>query len=69
MPAPSTSSPQTPSQAALAELWGLAGGDPSALERVVLTGADPVLPSTFRIGAAAQASIAASGLAAAEFHR
>jgi crotonobetainyl-CoA:carnitine CoA-transferase CaiB-like acyl-CoA transferase len=69
MTAPTGSSPQTSSQAALAELWGLGGGDPEALARVVLTGADPVLPSSFRIGAAAQASIAAVGLAAAEFHR
>jgi len=58
-----------PNHAALAELWRLAGGDASALDRVVLTGTDPVLPSTFRIGAAAQASIAAAGLAAAELHR
>src|SRR5262249_30023097 len=30
---------------------------------------DPVLPSSFRVGALAQASIAAVGLAAAELHR
>jgi crotonobetainyl-CoA:carnitine CoA-transferase CaiB-like acyl-CoA transferase len=69
MTAPTKSPPTAPSDAALAELWGLAGGDPGALDRVVLTGTDPVLPSSFRIGAAAQASIAAAGLAAAEFHR
>jgi crotonobetainyl-CoA:carnitine CoA-transferase CaiB-like acyl-CoA transferase len=69
MTAPTRSSPQSPGHAALAELWGLGGGDPDALDRVVLAGADPVLPSSFRIGAAAQASIAAAGLAAAEFHR
>jgi crotonobetainyl-CoA:carnitine CoA-transferase CaiB-like acyl-CoA transferase len=50
----------------LADLWKLAGGEPSALDTVTLTGAEPVLPSSFRVAAAAQASIAASGLAAAE---
>jgi crotonobetainyl-CoA:carnitine CoA-transferase CaiB-like acyl-CoA transferase len=69
MTVPPRSSPSAPSHAALAELWGLGGGEPGALDRVVLTGADPVLPSSFRIGAAAQASIAAAGLAAAEFDR
>lgn len=55
--------------AALSELWRLAGGEPAALARVNLTGADPQLPSSFRVGTAAQASIAAAGLAAAELHR
>ncbi|HLZ02457.1 MAG TPA: CoA transferase [Bradyrhizobium sp.] len=50
----------------LAALWHLAGGDPSALDAVTLTGAEPVLPSSFRVAAAAQASIAASALAAVE---
>jgi crotonobetainyl-CoA:carnitine CoA-transferase CaiB-like acyl-CoA transferase len=50
----------------LANLWTLAGGDPAALEVVTLTGEEPQLPSSFRVGTAAQASIAASGLAAAE---
>jgi len=50
----------------LADLWRLAGGDPSALDAVTLTGTEPILPSSFRVDAAAQASIAASGLAAAE---
>lgn len=53
----------------LADLWRLAGGDPAALARVALTGADPVLPSSFRIGACAQATLAAAGLAAAEIWR
>jgi crotonobetainyl-CoA:carnitine CoA-transferase CaiB-like acyl-CoA transferase len=69
MIAPIDASPTTPSHVALADLWGLGGGDPSALDHVLLTGADPVLPSSFRIGVAAQVSIAAAGLAAAEFHR
>src|SRR6201996_6691977 len=56
---------QTPHEI-LADLWTLAGGAPSALDAVTLTGAEPVLPSSFRVAAAAQASIAASGLAAAE---
>jgi crotonobetainyl-CoA:carnitine CoA-transferase CaiB-like acyl-CoA transferase len=50
----------------LADLWTLAGGEPAALEAVTLTGAEPQLPSTFRVAAAAQASIAATGLAAAQ---
>jgi crotonobetainyl-CoA:carnitine CoA-transferase CaiB-like acyl-CoA transferase len=56
---------QSPSQI-LSQLWALAGGEPSALDSVTLTGTEPVLPSSFRVDAAAQASIAASGLAAAE---
>src|SRR3981189_3652642 len=50
----------------LTDLWALAGGDPSALEAVMLTGEEPQLPSWFRGAAAAQASIAAAGLAAAQ---
>ena len=50
----------------LADLWTLAGGDPAALKTVTLTGEEPQLPSSFRVAAAAQASIAASGLAAAQ---
>jgi crotonobetainyl-CoA:carnitine CoA-transferase CaiB-like acyl-CoA transferase len=49
----------------LADLWTLAGGEPSALDAVTLTGEEPQLPSSFRVAAAAQASIAATGLAAA----
>src|ERR1700743_2198040 len=56
---------QTPHEI-LADLWTLAGGDPSALEAVTLTGEEPQLPSSFRVAAAAQASIAAAGLAAAQ---
>src|SRR3981189_1267301 len=50
----------------LTDLWALAGGDPSALDAVTLTGQEPQLPSSFRVAAAAQASIAAAGLAAAQ---
>lgn len=53
----------------LAEIWTGAGGAPSALDAVRLTGAEPQLPSSFRVGAAAQASIAVAGLAAAEIWR
>jgi len=54
----------------VAALWQSAGGDAAALSQLKLSGSDPVLPSSFRIGAAAQASIAAAGLAAAELrHR
>src|SRR5437764_6345176 len=56
---------QSPSEI-LADLWTLAGGDPSALDAVMLTGEEPQLPSSFRVAAAAQTSIAAAGLAAAE---
>jgi crotonobetainyl-CoA:carnitine CoA-transferase CaiB-like acyl-CoA transferase len=50
----------------LADLWTLAGGDMAALETVILTGEEPQLPSSFRVAAAAQTSIAAAALAAAQ---
>jgi crotonobetainyl-CoA:carnitine CoA-transferase CaiB-like acyl-CoA transferase len=50
----------------LEAIWTAAGGDPSALNAVTLTGEEPQLPSSFRVAAAAQASIAAAGLAAAQ---
>jgi crotonobetainyl-CoA:carnitine CoA-transferase CaiB-like acyl-CoA transferase len=56
---------QTPHEI-LADLWTQAGGEPSALDTVTLTGEEPQLPSSFRVAAAAQASIAAAGLAAAQ---
>src|SRR5213080_130171 len=56
---------QSPSEI-LADLWTLAGGELSALDAVTLTGEEPQLPSSFRVAAAAQASIAAAGLAAAQ---
>ena len=54
---------------ALESLWSLAGGDPAALERATLTGADPILPTDFKIGTAASAVIAAGALAASEIWR
>src|SRR5438067_6749729 len=56
---------QSPSEI-LADLWTLAGGEISGLDAVKLTGEEPQLPSSFRVAAAAQASVAASGLAAAQ---
>jgi crotonobetainyl-CoA:carnitine CoA-transferase CaiB-like acyl-CoA transferase len=50
----------------LTDLWRAAGQPEAALEAVALTGAEPVLPSSFAVGAAAQATVAASGLAANE---
>jgi crotonobetainyl-CoA:carnitine CoA-transferase CaiB-like acyl-CoA transferase len=55
---------RTPDQI-LAELWTGIGGEASALDAVTLTGTGPQLPSSFRVAAAAQVSIAAAGLAAA----
>ena len=59
----------TEARAAVAALWGHAGLDAAALSRLTLSGEDPVLPSSFRVGTAAQASIAVAGLAAAELFR
>src|ERR1700686_1754036 len=56
---------QSPSEI-LADLWTLAGGDVAALDAVTLTGEEPQRPSSFSVAAAAQASIAAAGLAAAQ---
>src|SRR3979490_2697233 len=55
---------QTPREI-LADLWTSAGGEPSALDTARLTGDEPQLPSSFRVAAAAQASVAAAGMAAA----
>src|SRR3954467_10708086 len=49
----------------LATLWTSVGGEASALDRVTLTGEKPQLPSSFRVAAAAQTSIAAAAMAAA----
>jgi crotonobetainyl-CoA:carnitine CoA-transferase CaiB-like acyl-CoA transferase len=54
---------------ALAALWRAADADPAALDRVDLMGADPLLPTDFKIGTAASAVIAATALAAAELWR
>jgi len=57
------------SKDALAALWRHAGQPEAALEAVDLTGAEPVLPSTFAVGTAAQTTIATAALAAAELWR
>ncbi|NDL63001.1 CoA transferase [Acerihabitans arboris] len=50
----------------LASLWRLGALPPEALAQTFLTGADPLFPSSFRVGAAAQSAIAAAALAACE---
>jgi crotonobetainyl-CoA:carnitine CoA-transferase CaiB-like acyl-CoA transferase len=50
----------------LAAIWRQAGLPDEALAFAKLTGADPVLPSSFAVGAAAQSTIAAAALAACE---
>jgi crotonobetainyl-CoA:carnitine CoA-transferase CaiB-like acyl-CoA transferase len=51
---------------ALAALWQGVGLPTEALGFVSLTGTEPVLPSSFAVGTAAQSSLAAAALAAAE---
>jgi crotonobetainyl-CoA:carnitine CoA-transferase CaiB-like acyl-CoA transferase len=51
---------------ALEHLWSVAGCERAALDTVSLSGNDPALPSVYRVGTLAAATIAASGLAAAE---
>jgi hypothetical protein len=58
-----------PAAAVVAALWADAGLDPAALERLDLTGREPVLASSFAVGTAAQATIAAAALAATEVGR
>jgi crotonobetainyl-CoA:carnitine CoA-transferase CaiB-like acyl-CoA transferase len=53
----------------LTELWRDAGFDDDALADIACTGAEPALPSSFAVGVAAQASIGAAALAAAELWR
>jgi hypothetical protein len=53
----------------LAALWRAAEHPEAALDAIELSGAEPVLPSSFAIGTAAQATIAAAALAAAELWR
>ena len=49
----------------LSDIWTSIGGEASALDALTLTGEEPQLPSSFRVAAAAQVSVAATGLAAA----
>lgn len=55
--------------ATLRDVWALAGGDASILDHVRFRGNDPILPSVFRVGEVASASIAAAGAAAADLWR
>lgn len=56
----------TSPQNALKDLWALLSGPSEALDAVDLQGGEPVLPSSFHVATAAQASIAAAALAANE---
>ncbi len=51
---------------ALSELWRAADLPSAALPFVTLTGADPVVASSFAVGAAAQSAVSAAALAAAQ---
>ena len=53
----------------LEDLWQTAGFEAESLEHIHISGSDPVLPSPFRIGEAAAATIGATALAAAELWR
>ncbi|MGA8696609.1 MAG: CoA transferase [Xanthobacteraceae bacterium] len=53
----------------LIELWSDEGLDDEALEDIAFTGSEPVLPSSFAVGTAAQATIGAAALASAELWR
>ena len=59
-------SPRGVPREVLSDIWTSAGGEASALDALTLTGEEPQLPSSFRVAAAAQVSVAATGLAAAE---
>ena len=61
---PNTPEP-APAQAALAALWHGAGLPADALAQIALSGQAPVLPSSFCVATAAQASLGAAALAAA----
>jgi crotonobetainyl-CoA:carnitine CoA-transferase CaiB-like acyl-CoA transferase len=51
---------------ALVPIWRAAGLPADTLRQLSLTGGDPVLPSSFAVGTAAQTSLAAAALAATE---
>ena len=53
----------------LEHLWNTAECPAEALERIAIEGSDPVLPSPFKIGEVAAATIGATALAAAELWR
>jgi crotonobetainyl-CoA:carnitine CoA-transferase CaiB-like acyl-CoA transferase len=53
----------------LIELWRDAGLDDDAFDDLAFTGSEPALPSSFAVGTAAQATIGATALAAADLWR
>jgi crotonobetainyl-CoA:carnitine CoA-transferase CaiB-like acyl-CoA transferase len=53
----------------LEKLWNAAGCPAESLARIEIEGCDPVLPSPFKIGEAAAATIGATALAAADLWR
>ncbi len=57
------------SEPVLRDIWRQTGLAPYAPDAIAFTGKDPVLPSSFAVGAAAQATIGAVGLAAGEIWR
>ncbi len=61
--------PAPDAKTVLAGLWRSAGHDDTALDQIHFTGSEPVLPSSFAVGTAAQATIGAAALAAAELWR
>jgi crotonobetainyl-CoA:carnitine CoA-transferase CaiB-like acyl-CoA transferase len=54
------------SRGVINQIWMLTGLSPDALDFARLEGIDPVLPSSFAVGTAAQTTIAAAALAACE---
>lgn len=50
----------------LRDIWTATGGEVAALDALSLAGDEPQLPSSFRVAAAAQVSVALAGLAAAD---
>ncbi len=67
--APDAHAGPVPARQVVEALWHGLGLAPEALERLSLAGAEPVLPSSFAVGTAAQAGIAAAALAATEVGR
>lgn len=54
---------------ALASIWAAAGLPDDSLAQLTMTGVEPVLPSSFAVGTAAQVSFAAAALAASDIGR
>ena len=52
----------------VSQLWSLARLGEAPLDRLTLTGREPVQPSSFRVDALAQAAVATQGLAACALH-